>query len=234
MKEKFKWLIWAVMACFLVLPHTYAQEVAEAGDIVNQEGNYDSVRLIAGKKVNNSATIDGISFAAGNEVTLNGHVSYGFYAGNIVNVEGYVSKDTFVAGNIINITSDAYIGRDLYIAGNTINELTSMAGAKNLPDDQYNERINRIKDPVNKLIIILLNSKILFAGRLYLFTLIKTFIIIFIFSFVITLLIISSGILFKFKLRNNFISPYKNRASYLEKLFFVFLSVIKLFKEFNS
>jgi ATP-binding cassette subfamily B (MDR/TAP) protein 1 len=40
------------------------------------------------------------------------------------------------------------------IAGNTINELTSMAGAKNLPDDQYNERINRIKDPVNKLIII--------------------------------------------------------------------------------
>ena len=40
------------------------------------------------------------------------------------------------------------------IAGNTINELTSMAGAKNLPDDQYNERINRIKDPLNKLIII--------------------------------------------------------------------------------
>ena len=40
------------------------------------------------------------------------------------------------------------------IAGSTINELTSIAGMKDLPDDQYNEKIKGIKDPVNKLIIL--------------------------------------------------------------------------------
>ena len=40
------------------------------------------------------------------------------------------------------------------IAGSTINELTSIAGLKDLPDDQYNEKIKGIKEPVNKLIIL--------------------------------------------------------------------------------
>jgi len=40
------------------------------------------------------------------------------------------------------------------IAGSTINELTTIAGMKDLADDQYNEKIKEIKDPVNKLIIL--------------------------------------------------------------------------------
>ena len=112
--------ILSVFLLLFMITNTYALEYGKAGNIITQEGEYSSTRLAAGNKVINKATVDGISFVAGNEVTLEGSAPYGFYAGNIVNVNEKVEKDMFVAGNQITIGSDAVIGRDVFIAGNSV------------------------------------------------------------------------------------------------------------------
>ena len=100
--------------------NVYALEVFNAGDNVIEEGNYESSRLVAGNRVNATATVDGISFIAGNEVILDGSSTYGFYAGNTLSMSGSIEKDLFIAGNGINILGDANIGRDIYVAGNGV------------------------------------------------------------------------------------------------------------------
>lgn len=120
MKKKFLNLLIVLMTIGIFIPTVKASSITEAGDEVIAEGNYDSIRLVAGKKVTNKSTIDGLSFAAANELILEGHVSYGIYAGNIITVNEQVDKDLFIAGNIITINSDSVIGRDLFTAGSKI------------------------------------------------------------------------------------------------------------------
>lgn len=120
MKKKLVSLLSALVISFLAINNVQAVEVFKAGDVVTEEGVYNSTRFVAGNKVTNKANIDGISFVAGNEVTLEGSSEYGFYAGNILNINENIQKDLFVAGNSITINSNAIIGRDAYIAGNTV------------------------------------------------------------------------------------------------------------------
>ena len=114
--------------CFLLVlvlmitgTNVYAISIAEAGDNVIQEGEYDSIRLVAGNNVTNNATVNGINLIAGNQLNLNGISQYGFFAGNIVNVNESITNDLFVAGNNITIGTDAKLGRDVFIMGNVIN-----------------------------------------------------------------------------------------------------------------
>ena len=127
MKKKIFGFLFALVISFLALNSVYAVEVAQAGETVLEEGEYNSTRFVAGNRVTSKATIDGISFVAGNDVTLEGNSVYGFYAGNIVNVSGNIQKDLFVAGNNITINANSVIGRDAYIAGNNVVIKTNIA-----------------------------------------------------------------------------------------------------------
>lgn len=120
MKKKILILFGLIGFMLLLIPNTYALEITEAGSSVNQEGEYDSTRLIAGNNVRSSAKINGISFVAGNTVSVEGSSQYGFYAGNVLTISENIEKDAFIAGNSITIKNDAVIGRDLFIAGDTV------------------------------------------------------------------------------------------------------------------
>ena len=124
--KKFLKLFGIIFMMMLVIPRTYALDLAMAGDSITQEGEYDSIRLAAGNNVINKATVDGISLVAGNNITLEGSTPYGFYAGNIINFNEKITKDAFVAGNSIVIDSDAIIGRDLFIAGEDVTIKTTI------------------------------------------------------------------------------------------------------------
>jgi hypothetical protein len=113
-------IISLVLSLFIGIVNVSAIKVTDAGDIVNEVGNYESSRFIAGNNVESKATIDGISFVAGNSLELEGTAGYGFYAGNNVTVNSNIEKDAFIAGNKIKIDTEATIGRDLYIAGSDI------------------------------------------------------------------------------------------------------------------
>ena len=120
MKKKILSLFLFLCLSLVTFTNVYALKVGEAGDNVNQDGNYDSTRFIAGNRVYNNAHVDGISFVAGNQVTLEGSATYGAYAGNSLNVKEKIEKDLFLAGNIITIYEEAFVTRDAYIAGNNV------------------------------------------------------------------------------------------------------------------
>ena len=132
LKKKFLGLICCLFAFGLLIPSVYARELAIAGETVNEEGEYDSLRLAAGNTVTTTAKVDGISFVAGNIVTIAGNVSYGFYAGNSITINGTIVKDAFIAGNDITIGSDAIIGRDLYVAGSKVKVNANVARDLNI------------------------------------------------------------------------------------------------------
>ncbi len=119
------------------MPNVSAINLAKAGNIIIEEGEYDSTRFIAGNTITNKANIDGISFIAGNEITTEGVSTYGIYAGNNINIKENILKDLFVAGNKITIYEDAVIGRDIFIAGANVTIKTNIArdlriGANNI------------------------------------------------------------------------------------------------------
>lgn len=120
MKKNFLKILGILLFTFLFIGNVNATKIVEADEYVSQEGEYDSIRLIAGNTLTNKAKIDGLSFGAGNNVTAEGEVTYGFYAGNVININEKVEKDLFVAGNSINIGSNTKIGRDLFVAGNSV------------------------------------------------------------------------------------------------------------------
>ena len=110
----------------LLLPVFVQAKVAEAGDKVTLEGEYDSTKIVAGNDVENKASIDGIALFAGNNVKSEGTLDYGAIAGNNITISGKVNHDLFVAGNDITIDKDADIARDVFIAGNTLEIKTNL------------------------------------------------------------------------------------------------------------
>ncbi len=120
MKNKLLKLFGTILVAFLFITNVSATPVAEAGQNYTQEGEYKSSRFVAGNSLTNKATIDGLSFAAGNTVFGYGNLTYAFYAGNVLNLNDKVSKDLFAAGNNITIGPEAVIERDAYIAGSSI------------------------------------------------------------------------------------------------------------------
>lgn len=127
MKKKILSLLSIFLLMVLTVNNVYAIEITKADNIVNDEGTYDSLRLVAGNKVTSKATIDGISFIAGNDLYFEGNSTYGMYAGNLITVNGNIEKDLLVAGNKIIISEDATIGRDVYLAGSQIEVKANLA-----------------------------------------------------------------------------------------------------------
>lgn len=126
MKKKIISLILIMMLVLLPQANIYALSIAKAGDTLIEEGEYDSLRVLAGNKVVNKANTDGLSLNLGNYIIFEGDTSYGLYAGNSITINGTIEKDLFVAGNNITISEEANIGRDVYIAGNNVKIKTNI------------------------------------------------------------------------------------------------------------
>lgn len=114
------------LVLILLLPVMVSAKVAEAGDKVKLEGEYDSTKIVAGNEVENDASIDGVAMLFGNNVKSNGEVDYGALAGNSLTVDGKVNHDLFVAGNFIVLDEHAEIARDAFIAGNDLRVKTNI------------------------------------------------------------------------------------------------------------
>lgn len=84
--------------------------------------------FVAGENATSNKTIDGILFAAGNNVSIKGINEYGLYAGNNIKVNSTIQKDLFVAGNVIEFNKNVTVGRDAYIAGNKIDISGTITG----------------------------------------------------------------------------------------------------------
>lgn len=95
-------------------------KVLEADDNLNLTGTSNSSVFAFGSDLKSTKEVDGISFFAGNTLSIDGSTPYGFYAGNVLSINTNVEKDLFIAGNSINIGSEAKLGRDVYIAGNNV------------------------------------------------------------------------------------------------------------------
>lgn len=118
--------LFTILVAFLMITNVSAKEIAKTGENVVQEGNYDSLRLVAGKKVINKANINGLSLIAGESLNLAGSAPYGLYAGKDILVNEKIEKDMLIAGKDIVIGEDAVVGRDLYIVGNTVTVSTNV------------------------------------------------------------------------------------------------------------
>ena len=105
-----------IFASLFIFTNVSALEIAKSGDDITVEGNYSSLRVIAGNKVDNKSTNDGLSFIAASDLLLEGESTYGFYAGRNVTVKEKINKDLFIAGSNITFNSSV-IGRDLYLGG---------------------------------------------------------------------------------------------------------------------
>lgn len=108
-----------IFASLFIFTNVSALEIAKSGDDITVEGNYSSLRVIAGNKVDNKSTNDGLSFIAASDLLLEGESTYGFYAGRNVTVKEKINKDLFIAGSNITFNSSV-IGRDLYLGGSNV------------------------------------------------------------------------------------------------------------------
>lgn len=120
MKKNFWKFMTMLIVGSLLSMSVNAKSVLEIGNRIDAKGDYDSSSFILGQEIKSDTQVDGISFVAGNDIESKGDATYGIYAGNIIRIETKISKDLFIAGNTINIASDAKIGRDVYIAGSDI------------------------------------------------------------------------------------------------------------------
>lgn len=101
----------------LLIPFTVsAKSVAEVGETITLEGDYNSNKVVAGDTITNNANIDGLTFIFGNIINEKGNSEYDFLFGNEVNIDGTINKDLFVASSTLRINKDAVINRDVYIA----------------------------------------------------------------------------------------------------------------------
>lgn len=103
-------------------------EYFNAADDVTDTGNYNHSRLVAGKSIISKSTIYGVSFVAGDDLTIDSNSEYGLFAGNTIDIKGNVEKDLFIAGNKVVLDDKAVIGRDVFIAANKVDINTNIEG----------------------------------------------------------------------------------------------------------
>ena len=100
----------------------YAEENAIFDETV------DHNLFVVGNTLNDSGIINGILFAAADNLTSSSTMDYGFVAGNNVSISSEVKNDLFLAGNNVKLNNTT-VERDAYIAGNIINISNSIVGS---------------------------------------------------------------------------------------------------------
>lgn len=105
----------------LFMPFVVNAKVIEADDYLNLKNEENSTKVAFAADIKNSASIDGIFAAFGNQISSEGKLTYGAFAGNEVIINDNLEKDLFVAGNTITVGENAILTRDVFIAGNIVN-----------------------------------------------------------------------------------------------------------------
>lgn len=123
MKRKIS--LWLMILVMIGMPLFVMAEQEEqikrfyAGNNVTVEKDVDASTFAVGETVElNPIKINGLGFAAGNNVTISSEQDHIFVAGNSVNLKEAVAKDAYIAGNIVKIESSTI--RDLFVAANKI------------------------------------------------------------------------------------------------------------------
>ncbi len=122
MKKIIKYL--TILALLTLIPSVEAKEIEHFTSKVDNdviiEDKYNASVAAAGENIHFNGTINGISFGAGNKLLFEGTSDYAALAGNVIEVEGKVKEDLFIAGNLVTINKDAQISRDAIIAANDV------------------------------------------------------------------------------------------------------------------
>ena len=123
MKKTFKFLVFLIVS-FMMVGSVQAKTIdGSYGKIDNNVKMEDEVNgsvFLAGSKNEMTGQADGVSFMVAESVNFNGTSEYIAVAGNTVDVNGAVYKDSFIAGNIVNIDSEADLRRDVVVAGSEV------------------------------------------------------------------------------------------------------------------
>lgn len=120
MKKSFK-ILFCLMLSFVMISNVQAETIDHFNSKIDNEVTMDDKvngsTALVGTNTEMKGSADGVSFMLGNQVIFNGDTEYAVFAGNSIEVSGIISKDTFIAGNLITINKDAELQRDAVIAG---------------------------------------------------------------------------------------------------------------------
>lgn len=89
-------------------------------DDVRLEDDVDGSTFLAGSKVEMTSQANGSSFMAGDNINFEGTSEFSAIAGNTININATIYKDSFIAGNIIKVNTKANLQRDVVIAGSEV------------------------------------------------------------------------------------------------------------------
>lgn len=123
--KKIVFLLLIMVLTVVCIPvHAKSNFYADQNLKLNKE--YNSTIFAAGNNVTATGKVDGISFIAGNDISVENEKDYLFVAGNQINIKNVTTKDAFIAGSSINIEESKI--RDLYASADTINISSEISG----------------------------------------------------------------------------------------------------------
>ena len=106
MKRTFKFLVFLIVS-FMMIGTVQAKTIngfyGKIDDDVKMEDQVNGSAFLAGSKTEMTGQADGISFMAGDTVNFKGTSEFIGFAGNTVDINGVFYKDSYNAGNIVNI-----------------------------------------------------------------------------------------------------------------------------------
>ena len=112
--------------CLSVQAKSLNRFYAEADESVTLNDDVDGSSFLAGGSIESSSNVNGVNFIAGNNIEFAGKSDYAVIAGNSIDVNGNVLRDAVIAGNIINVKSEANLERDAIILGSDIQVMGSI------------------------------------------------------------------------------------------------------------
>lgn len=108
------------------VPPTFAEETSADDELAKLR--FGKNLLFAGNNITVNSKGNGLLFAFGNQLQLGSESEYTFVAGNLINYSATTAKDLFVAGNVVDLKSDAQIGRDVYASAFRVVLATNLKG----------------------------------------------------------------------------------------------------------
>ena len=120
--KRFKKII--LLLIIVLLPLTVSAKLFDSVQSGKITGEENGLRFNAGQSVEQEITNDGLTFLAGQNIKSKSTLTYGFYAGETVEINDTIEKDLFVAGQTITI--DGVLERDVFVAGQTVKIATNV------------------------------------------------------------------------------------------------------------
>ena len=102
----------------VLLPITVNAKLFDSVNKGKITGEENGFRFNVGQTVEQEITNDGLTFLAGQDIKSKSTLSYGFYAGETIDINDTIEKDLFVAGQTITINGT--LSRDVFVAGQTV------------------------------------------------------------------------------------------------------------------